>query len=711
MAEMVVSLSLKEYYKRYAEFKVPELFMKSRLFLTLLFCFVVSFSIHAQGIGQVSPPLETPIRFQVDVLTNHPQSDQSPLYEKDWGVLILPKQYKSDGKPVPLVIACHGGGGTVHANGSQIESLDMYKYLVSLGYAVMDMAGMPETFSKRKKIDHNRSMGSFITVRSFDEGYRWVMDRYNIDSRGCYITGGSNGGLTVMNVASHSSIPIVRIAASSPSLSLREQAWNSRSGAISGGQFPAWQNRSNIMRIYDMEDVTNYNKIFVAEYDEARVEDYDPFTYKVASENGILKKELPYPIKIWHPVDDNILSIDFSRKFVDAVNNGGGEAYLIEMTGGGHSPHTYGEKIGYFSYKGEDIALKQLAYEQAVWFGKHSNIHAVYHELKKPQPPLEAPIRFQVNVSTNHPQSGLAPVYEKDWGVLILPRQYRSDGKPVPLVIACHGGGGTVHANGSQTENSDMYLYLVSLGYAVMDMAGMPETFAKRLKIDQNRAMGSYIAVRSYKEGYKWVLENYNISQTGGYIAGGSNGGLTSTNVVSHSSIPILAHAASSPVLNVRDQAWSVVLGANSGGQFPAFQNRSNLIRIYGMEDVRGYNEIFTAKYDSSKVGIYDPFVFNMSQESGKYKKVYPCPIRIWHPLDDNIVPISFSRQFVNAIQNAGGIAELVEMSDGGHDSHKYGEDIGYFIYRGTKKGLKQVPYEQALFFERFGGIKPAYQN
>jgi len=93
-------------------------------------------------------------------------------------------------------------------------------------------------------------------------------------------------------------------------------------------------------------------------------------------------------------------------------------------------------------------------------------------------------------------------------GVLILPKQYISVGTPFPLVIGCHGGGGMVSSNGSQTESYDLYKYLLSLGYAVVDMAGMPESYSIRLKIDHNSCEGSHVALRTYEAGYKWVISN-----------------------------------------------------------------------------------------------------------------------------------------------------------------------------------------------------------
>lgn len=317
--------------------------MKIQLFqrLTLILLFLIECSSMANGQSQISSSsLEIPIRFQVEIPTNYPDSKASLLYEKDWGVLMLPKNYKSTGNPVPLVIGCHGGGGTVKSNGSQIESYVLYKYLVSLGYAIMDSAGMPESYSTRLKTDHYRCEGSYIAIRAYEAGYKWIISNYNIDPKGCYITGGSNGGLTAANLVSISTIPVICQAGKSPLLSIKEQAWNITGGDLAGESFLL---------------IKTLDALLDAKYEDEKVGNYDPFNYEVTFEGDKMIKKNRCPVKIWHPVDDPIISIDFSRKFVSALNNAGVKSQLVEMPGGGHAPESYGQTLGYFEYQGKKI--------------------------------------------------------------------------------------------------------------------------------------------------------------------------------------------------------------------------------------------------------------------------------------------------------------------------------------------------------------------
>lgn len=322
---------------------------------------------------------------------------------------------------------------------------------------------------------------------------------------------------------------------------------------------------------------------------------------------------------------------------------------------------------------------------------------------------LETPIRFQVEISTNYPDSNLPLIYEKDWGVLILPKQYKSEGNAVPLVIGCHGGGGTVSSDGSQTESYDLYKYLISLGYAVMDMAGMPESYSTRLKIDRNRCEGSYVAIRAYEAGYQWVVSNYNINPDGCYITGGSNGGLTATNLVSLSSIPIICQAGMSPLLSIKEQAWNIPSGTVNGGEYPAYQNRANIIRIYEMQDIKTLAELINAKYEEDKVGKFDPFKYEVTFDGNKMLKKYRCPLKIWHPVDDNIIAIEFSRKFISALENTGVNAQLVKLSGGKHAPEFYGQTLGYFEYQKKKHELKPAVFDLALWFGNYSGINPKY--
>lgn len=78
---------------------------------------------------------------------------EEEIYE-DNGFIILPDSYTDTGSPTRLVISCHGAGGTVTTNDSQIEHQALTQYLVANGYAVMDVNGLPFEFAKKKRNRH-----------------------------------------------------------------------------------------------------------------------------------------------------------------------------------------------------------------------------------------------------------------------------------------------------------------------------------------------------------------------------------------------------------------------------------------------------------------------------------------------------------------------------------------------------------------------------
>ncbi|MGV8830187.1 MAG: T9SS type A sorting domain-containing protein [Breznakibacter sp.] len=326
--------------------------MKNLVFC--IFCFLFPVYLFSQS--------ETPLRFQVDISTSYPGEDS--FIENDHGVIILPRQYSSSGKPVPLIIGCHGGGGTVSSETSQLETSALYQYLVSLGYAVMDMAGMPEAFSKRLRIDHNRCLGSYVSIRAYEAGYQYVINKYNLDTTRCYVIGGSNGGLTALNLVRLSNIPFVCLAGVAPLVSIGEQAWNIPLGAYSGGEFQSFQNRANIIRLYRMKDVFSLNELKSAQFEKERVSYFDPF------DSIWVNKFFVYcPVMIWHSVNDEVLSVSYSIQFVKLLNSiRSNNARLITLAKGGHSPLSVNDTIVLnVFYQNGTLPVNSVMFDIANW--------------------------------------------------------------------------------------------------------------------------------------------------------------------------------------------------------------------------------------------------------------------------------------------------------------------------------------------------------
>jgi hypothetical protein len=324
--------------------------------------------------------------------------------------------------------------------------------------------------------------------------------------------------------------------------------------------------------------------------------------------------------------------------------------------------------------------------------------------------PYSAITRFSYSINTVNPattdNSVSASVDNEsnatDWAVLMLPTSYDPSGDPVRLVIGCHGGGGTVTSTGSQTESYTIYKYLVANGYAVMDVGGNPQSYAEANSIDWYRVMGNHFAVNSYEKAYNYIIDNFNIAQDGVMLTGGSNGGLTSNNIYAHSGIPIKAMAGMSALVSMAD-AWAIPTGAMSGGLFSSYQNRANIIKIYGMTPVTTQAELNAATIEADKIKGFDPYNYNTFKDfNGNYCKIHTVPYKLWQPIDDPVISITTAREFVSRIKNAGGYAILREMASGGHAPETAGSIIGTFTYFGSTINLYPPMHELKLWFDRF---------
>ena len=142
-----------------------------------------------------------------------------------------------------------------------------------------------------------------------------------------------------------------------------------------------------------------------------------------------------------------------------------------------------------------------------------------------------------------------------DDGVLLLPDSYTETGTPTRLVISCHGAGGTVDTDDSQTEAQTLTKYLLANGYAIMDVNGLPKAYAEKYGIDIRNNVGSPIAVQSYIKAYHYCMDNFHLKKDV-FVRGASMGGISSTNLVLSGAIPVIAQMAFCPVLDTYHQIF-----------------------------------------------------------------------------------------------------------------------------------------------------------
>jgi len=273
-----------------------------------------------------------------------------------------------------------------------------------------------------------------------------------------------------------------------------------------------------------------------------------------------------------------------------------------------------------------------------------------------------------------------------DNGFIMLPDSYTEDGPATRLVIACHGAGGSIRTNDSHIEHLEFSKYLVTNGYAVMDVNGLPEQYCKKYDINMCNNIGSPIAVRSYVKAYHYCMEKFNLKPQV-FVFGGSMGGISSTNLVLSGCIPIVAHAAFCPVLDTYNQ---IFLHPWTGG-LPKIA----LGKIFGFDTDENGEYI----YDESKVAGYNP-------AKSKKAEVYPVPVKFWHCEDDPIVSYEVTKKFVDKIKENGGIAHLRTLSHGGHEPHMVGDFIknpsGRTTYNGTEIKITPIVEEMYIWFNNF---------
>lgn len=323
--------------------------------------------------------------------------------------------------------------------------------------------------------------------------------------------------------------------------------------------------------------------------------------------------------------------------------------------------------------------------------------------------------RFSVEVNCAPmyiPEDNLGPEFADgtdlytDYGVLIFPKSYTDTGKKTRLVISAHGGGGTVTADSSQAEYQSISQYLVANGYAVMDVNGLPEQYAlDHGNIRLQDSVGSYIAIQSHIKAYNYAMDNFNFYPEV-FLVGISEGGITTTNIVLHSHIPVLAQAGWSPVLDTYNQIWMDPwpwCSVNGPGAV--------LATVYGFDpipDATSTKDRLKWTYDEKKIMGYNPMKCNVVTGSdGLEYRYYRCPVKFWHCMDDNTVRYEPTEAFIKSIQNAGGTAYLKLYETGGHETAYVGDPVpnptGNTInLNGEEIEIKPVCEETYLFFKRF---------
>jgi alpha-beta hydrolase superfamily lysophospholipase len=217
-------------------------------------------------------------------------------------------------------------------------------------------------------------------------------------------------------------------------------------------------------------------------------------------------------------------------------------------------------------------------------------------------------------------------------------------------------------------------------------------------------SVGSYIAVQSHIKAYNYAMDNFNFYPEV-FLVGISEGGITTTNIVLHSHIPVLAQAGWSPVLDTYNQIWMDPwpwCSVNGPGAV--------LATVYGFDPIETTSTKDRLKwtYDEKKLMGYNPMKSGVvTGADGLEYRYYRAPVKFWHCMDDETVRYEPTEAFIKSIQNAGGTAYLKLYETGGHETAFVGDPVpnptGNTInLNGEEIEIKPVCEETYLFFKRF---------
>ena len=318
-----------------------------------------------------------------------------------------------------------------------------------------------------------------------------------------------------------------------------------------------------------------------------------------------------------------------------------------------------------------------------------------------------------------------------DHGYIILPTSYSESEEPTRLIITCHGASATLDTY-TNTGGGLPYpwSYLVKSGYAIMDVYGLPYEVSNLIGTHSEEHFGAPVTLQCYKQGYDYVMKNYNLKRDGIFVTGASMGGISSFQIVQSGMFPVLAQTGFCPCIDLFKQSYCHTW------ESPSFQ-RARLAKYFGFtgaeptwtntqsvpsaEEIKYFKDNFDkviGSYpilknvmhgDIKTVFDYIPTeggINNTPQEEqaiyDKFISFHPCPIKIFHNLNDGTVPFRYSKYFIEMVKRGGQLAFLRSFSTGGHNAWANGVSKNITDVDGNSFSITASQYECLLFFNRF---------
>ena len=263
-----------------------------------------------------------------------------------------------------------------------------------------------------------------------------------------------------------------------------------------------------------------------------------------------------------------------------------------------------------------------------------------------------------------------------------------------------------------------------------MDVYGLPYELSNLVGVHSEEHFGAPVTLQCYKQGYDYVMKNYNLKRDGIFVTGASMGGISSFQIVQSGMFPVLAQTGFCPCIDLFKQSYCHTW------ESPSFQ-RARLAKYFGFvgaeptwtntqsvpstEEIKYFKDNFDkviGSYpilknvtfgDIKTVFDYIPTeggVNNTPQEEqviyDKFISFHPCPIKIFHNLNDGTVPFRYSKYFIEMVKRGGQLAFLRPFSTGGHNAWANGTSKNITDVDGNSFSIAASQYECLLFFNRF---------
>lgn len=271
------------------------------------------------------------------------------------------KQPECKEKPCKLVLYCHGGGQGVTAAGGGMD-FKVNDLLTKLGYAQLVCNCYPDSYMGKLGLPtgggNSAPVLNWTIPQQYVAAYKYVVEKYNIDTNGVYLLGMSQGGGSAENVAELTDLPIVAECIMAPAISLQYIQTEVR---------PTY-----VAAIYGINSVEEFTR--------NKAHGLDPFTRNIDSENvyssntptdeecrnvTVKKYRKNIPLLILQGEIDGTCRTKYVETYAKMIRNAGGLVEMIIYEGIQHADLILGNAG---TLDGESYGAPSI--EVARWFEK-----------------------------------------------------------------------------------------------------------------------------------------------------------------------------------------------------------------------------------------------------------------------------------------------------------------------------------------------------